>query len=94
MSPSSARELLHHYTNVVAAQMVWVDSAQNPFREIIIPLAMQSPALMLSILSIAAGDMWSRSGQAFDCSFDSLQVLDKYRGQTLTHLVEDRKSVV
>ncbi|KAK4942794.1 hypothetical protein LTR10_017554 [Elasticomyces elasticus] len=88
----SARELLHHYTNVVAAQMVWVDSTQNPFREIIIPLAMQSSALMLSILSIAAGDMWSRSGQAFDCSFDSLQLLDRYRGQTLGHLVDHLKA--
>ncbi|KAI1611247.1 fungal-specific transcription factor domain-containing protein [Exophiala viscosa] len=87
----SARELLHHYTNVVAAQMVWVDSTQNPFRKIIIPLAMQSPALMLSIFSVAAGDIWSRSGQTFDCSFDSLHLLDKYRGQTLTHLVDHLK---
>ncbi len=68
--------------------MVWVDAIQNPFREIVIPLAIQSPALMMSILSVAAGDMWSRSGQTVDCSFDSSRLLDRYRGQTLSHLVD------
>ncbi|KAK5467647.1 hypothetical protein LTS15_000620 [Exophiala xenobiotica] len=88
LQDSSTRELLHHYTNIVAAQMVWVDAVQNPFREIIIPLAIQSPALMMSILSVAAGDMWSRSGQTVDCNFDSSRLLDLYRGQTLSHLVD------
>ncbi len=84
----STRELLHHYTNIVAPQMVWVDAIQNPFREIVIPLAIQSPALLMSILSVAAGDMWFRSGQTVDCSFDSSRLLDRYRGQTLSHLVD------
>lgn len=55
-----SRELVHHYDRYFAPQMVWVDSEDNPFRKIIIPLALQSPALMMSIFSVAAGDLWSR----------------------------------
>ena len=49
-----ARRLLHHYDQIVAPNMAWADSPDNPWRHIIIPLALQSPPLLSSILAFAA----------------------------------------
>jgi len=46
--------LLHHYDQAIAPMMVWIDGSDNPWRIIIIPLAEQSPTLLLSVLAVAA----------------------------------------
>jgi hypothetical protein len=48
------RYLLHHYNNVVAANMTWADSPENGWRDIIIPMALQFPLVLNSILAFAA----------------------------------------
>jgi hypothetical protein len=53
----NVRFLLHHYNHVVAANMTWADSSENPWRDIIIPMAMESPLVLLSILTFAAKHM-------------------------------------
>lgn len=51
---SDERRLLHHYDHVVAPNMAWADCPENPWRNIIIPLALESPPLLNAILAFAA----------------------------------------
>jgi hypothetical protein len=54
LESQNVRFLLHHYNHVVATNMTWADSSENPWRDIIIPMAMESPLVLLSILTFAA----------------------------------------
>lgn len=51
---SNERRLLYHYDQVVASNMAWADCPENPWRHIIIPMALESPPLMNAILAFAA----------------------------------------
>jgi Fungal specific transcription factor domain len=51
---SDERYLLHHYDRIVASNMAWADCHENPWRHIIIPLALESPPLLNAILAFAA----------------------------------------
>jgi len=51
---SKERYLLHHYDQIVAPNMAWADCQENPWRYIIIPLALESPPLLNAILAFAA----------------------------------------
>jgi hypothetical protein len=51
---SDERRLLHHYDHVVASNMAWADCVENPWRHIMIPLALESPPLLNAILTFAA----------------------------------------
>lgn len=48
------RRLLYHYDHVVAPNMAWANSPENPWRHVIIPLALESPPLLNAILAFAA----------------------------------------
>lgn len=50
----NVRFLLHHYNQVVAANMTWADSSENEWRDVIIPMALESPLVLSSILAFAA----------------------------------------
>jgi len=54
---SDERRLLHHYDHIVAPNMAWADCPENPWRHIIIPLALESPPLLNAILAFAAKHM-------------------------------------
>ena len=54
LESQNVRFLLHHYSHAVAANMTWADSSENPWRDIIIPMAMESPLVLLSVLAFAA----------------------------------------
>jgi hypothetical protein len=51
---SDERRLLYHYDHIVAPNMAWADCPENPWRHIIIPLALESPPLLNAILAFAA----------------------------------------
>ncbi|KAF3902993.1 hypothetical protein ABW20_dc0106629 [Dactylellina cionopaga] len=59
---NSVRELIAHYDQTLAAMMVWIDSASNPWRKIMIPLAMQSPTLLLALLAVSANHLSAQNG--------------------------------
>ncbi|MAD84967.1 MAG: hypothetical protein CL912_18570 [Deltaproteobacteria bacterium] len=46
--------LLDHYDRKIAGQMVWLDSENNAYRRLVLPLAHRHPGLMLSIIAISA----------------------------------------
>ncbi|KIW10124.1 hypothetical protein PV08_11084 [Exophiala spinifera] len=61
LSQSGAAFLLNHFTRVVANQLVWYDDDANPWRNLIVPLALDSPTLLTTILAIASGNIVSRT---------------------------------
>jgi hypothetical protein len=48
------RKLLHHYNQYVAPNMVWNDSSDNPWRQVIMPMALHSAPLLYSTLAFAS----------------------------------------
>jgi hypothetical protein len=54
---SEERRLIYHYDHIVASNMAWADCLENPWRHIIIPLALESPPLLNAILAFAAKHM-------------------------------------
>ena len=54
LQDTEQRRLLYHYDHIVAPNMAWADMAENPWRHTIIPLALESPALLNAILAFAA----------------------------------------
>ncbi|PVH78382.1 hypothetical protein DL98DRAFT_550092 [Cadophora sp. DSE1049] len=53
-SDKTVAQLLDHYDRKIAGLMVWLDSEQNAYRRLVLPLAHRQPGLMLSILAISA----------------------------------------
>ncbi|EXJ87370.1 hypothetical protein A1O3_04329 [Capronia epimyces CBS 606.96] len=49
--------LTDHYASAIAPLMVWLDSAKNGYRRLVIPLAEKHPLLRLAILAISAAHM-------------------------------------
>ncbi|RMD43107.1 hypothetical protein DV735_g1993, partial [Chaetothyriales sp. CBS 134920] len=88
---SMSRKLFHHYDQAIAPRMVWVDSADNPFRNVVMQVATQSPALMSSILTLASGDLRARSHDALVPISNHSNQLNRYQEQTLSHLVNHLK---
>ncbi|KIW39674.1 uncharacterized protein PV06_08266 [Exophiala oligosperma] len=60
LSQPEVATLLNHFTEVVANQLVWYDDDANPWRKLIVPLALDSPTLLTTILAIACGNIVSR----------------------------------
>ncbi|KAF3918106.1 hypothetical protein ABW21_db0208605 [Orbilia brochopaga] len=58
----TVKELVVHYDQVVAPVMAWIDSPANPWRKIMIPLATQSPTLLLALLAVSASHLSVQSG--------------------------------
>ncbi|KAH8803337.1 fungal-specific transcription factor domain-containing protein, partial [Xylogone sp. PMI_703] len=54
LQDSISCRLFHHYGQTIAASMAWIDGPDNAWRTIIMPLALQSPALLISVLAFAA----------------------------------------
>lgn len=46
--------LLEHYDKNIAGLMVWIDSEQNEYRRLVLPLAQRQPVLLLAILAISS----------------------------------------
>jgi hypothetical protein len=69
---SEERRLLHHYDHIVASNMSWVDCPENPWRHIIIPLALESSPLLNAILAFAAKHI---NALSFSASRDSTSMI-------------------
>ncbi|KAJ6145631.1 hypothetical protein N7470_009526 [Penicillium chermesinum] len=55
-----ASQLLAWYKERVAHRLAWIDGPQNPWRQIILPLAENSETVMSSVLALAAHDLASQ----------------------------------
>ncbi|KIW91671.1 uncharacterized protein Z519_07639 [Cladophialophora bantiana CBS 173.52] len=86
------RQLISYYDHVVATVMPWVDGPENPWRTLMLPLAMHSPSLLLAILALSAEHYSSRSGSPWPMN-DGF-VSSNYRDKSLLLLAEDLRTEV
>lgn len=90
---NTARHLFHHYGQIIAATMAWVDTPKNQWRSTMISLALQSTPLLLSMLAFAAEHLSSVMLQS--CSSfkeDLTRRAHNYRDSALTLLASDLRS--
>jgi hypothetical protein len=57
LPPSLAKYLLQYYADNIAPLMVWLDSDQNEYKRLVIPLAEKDTVLRLAVLAISAAHM-------------------------------------
>ena len=88
---AEARRLMHHYHQYVAATLVWIDDSDNPWRKYILPLAMRSPALMFSILALAAEHLSKHAIVSEQGTTQSSMITNPYRDQGLKLLAQQLK---
>lgn len=90
---SDDRYLLHHYDHVVASNMAWADCHENPWRHIIIPLALESPPLLNAILAFAAKHMnaISLSASKKSTSIMPISLPDRFQQKAVKLLAEEIK---
>lgn len=90
---NTARHLFHHYGKTIAATMAWVDTPENQWRSTMIPLALKSTPLLLSMLAFAAEHLSSVTLPS--CSSlkeDLTKRAHNYRDSALTLLASDLRS--
>ncbi|KAJ3526713.1 hypothetical protein NM208_g11053 [Fusarium decemcellulare] len=86
-------QLMHYYATELAPINVWVDSRNNEYTRLVVPLAKSQPALRFAILGIAAAhqncqlDLTSEFSQSA-CRTAILLITDRMR--TLTNMELDR----
>ena len=91
LQSTEQRRLLHHYDHVVAPNMAWADCPENPWRHIIIPLALQSPPLLNAVLAFAAKHI---NAVAFANTGESTSIMlappsDKFHQQAMKLLAQE-----
>ncbi|KAJ9609478.1 hypothetical protein H2200_005805 [Cladophialophora chaetospira] len=86
------RELLHYHDHRVATLMPWVDSPNNPWRKLMLPLALQSPSqsLLLALLALSAEHYSSRPDVTWP-EHDGF-VSSNYRDRSLQILAQDLRT--
>ena len=90
---SEERHLLHHYDHIVASNMAWADCHENPWRHIIIPLALESPPLLNAILAFAAKHInaVSLSASRKSASIMPVSFPDNFQQKAVKHLAREIK---
>ncbi|KAJ4165226.1 hypothetical protein LMH87_006867 [Akanthomyces muscarius] len=63
---SSMPQLIEYYDKNLAGLMVWVDSAENDYRRIVLPRAMNTPGLRLAVAAFASHHGSSRFQHAME----------------------------
>ncbi|OAL27768.1 hypothetical protein AYO22_03310 [Fonsecaea multimorphosa] len=86
------RELIHYYDHVVATVMPWVDGPENPWRTLMLPLAMNSPSLLLAVLALSAEHYSTRSASTWPMNEGF--VSSDYRDKSLELLANDLRTEV
>ena len=77
------QELLLHFSNFIAAQLVWVDNSRNPWRQYICPLTLKSPCVLSAVLALASANLHVKLGTNSQRKAFALNLLEKYRRKTL-----------
>ncbi|KAL5319005.1 hypothetical protein ACEPPN_014073 [Leptodophora sp. 'Broadleaf-Isolate-01'] len=94
LQSTKTRELLHHYTQILAPQLAWVESLENPWRKLILPLAIEFPPVLHSILAMAAGDLIERHCSSSTPTDGKVLGFARHHSKALEHLTGYVKSQV
>ncbi|EXJ58423.1 hypothetical protein A1O7_05848 [Cladophialophora yegresii CBS 114405] len=86
------RELLHYFDHHVATVMPWVDGPENPWRKLLLPLALESESLLLALLALSAEHYTSRRDSSWPLNGGFLS--SNYRDRSLQLLARDLRAEV
>ncbi|KAJ5292014.1 hypothetical protein N7478_001265 [Penicillium angulare] len=87
--PPHASRLLAWFKERVAQRLAWIDGPQNPWRQIILPLAENSETVLSSVLALAAHDLASQYPQ-HDLWFVKFQdISNAYQNKALSLLAKE-----
>ncbi|KAG4435342.1 hypothetical protein IFR05_009165 [Cadophora sp. M221] len=86
LQDTKTRELLHHYTKILAPQLAWVENLENPWRKLILPLAIEFPPVLHSVLAMAAGDLTERHFSIPKPLDEDLLGYTRHHSKALEHL--------
>lgn len=87
----TVRFFLHHYDHTLAANMAWADCEDNPWRSVMMPMAIQSPPLLFSILAFAAKHMsaMATSASAHDIASEAGRYSRRFGRRALELLAQE-----
>ncbi|KAJ5179814.1 hypothetical protein N7492_003024 [Penicillium capsulatum] len=86
-------ELLQHFDQNIAARLAWVDCPSNPWRQVIIPLALKSPMVLCTLLSLSSEDLAYRYVHDHPRRRYLQDVSMRFRNNALTLLAEHMRSM-
>ncbi|EUC26833.1 hypothetical protein COCCADRAFT_31492 [Bipolaris zeicola 26-R-13] len=88
--------LLQHFADVVSVQLAWFEGESNPWRSIILPMALESPgpstslcSLLSAILGVSASNVASRLAEGDPQRDLYLRIMDSLRTNTFRLLSKD-----
>jgi len=99
--PGMENLLLQHFVDVVSVQLVWFEDSSNPWRTLVLPLALDSPrpslssshCLLAAILGVSASNIASRLGEGNTLRDAYLGILSSLRNQTFRFLAENLRTM-
>ena len=90
LQDQTAQMLFHYYDHVVAALMPWVDGHDNDWRNLMLPLALKSPSLLLAILALSAEHYSTKMGPTL--SDERGITSSHYRDRSVTVLAKNLRT--
>ncbi|KAH8701442.1 fungal-specific transcription factor domain-containing protein [Phaeosphaeriaceae sp. PMI808] len=88
--PGTENFLLRHFVEVVSVQLAWFEDGSNPWRSLVLPLALDSPgSLLAAILGVSASNVASRLAEG-DTQRDAyLGIMNSLRNRAFRFLAEN-----
>lgn len=93
LKDNTSRRLFSHYSQVIAASMVWVDNPNNQWRTTLMPMALSSTPLLMSILGFAAEHLSATLPKDSILADNLSSRARKYRDSALSLLTSNMRSV-
>ncbi|KAJ5096773.1 hypothetical protein N7456_007494 [Penicillium angulare] len=87
--PPHASRLLAWFKERVAQRLAWIDGPQNPWRQIILPLAENSETVLSSVLALAAHDLASQYPQHDPWFVKFQDISNAYQNKALSLLAKE-----
>lgn len=99
--PSTETLLLRHFVDVVSVQLAWFDDGSNPWRNLVLPLALDSPGpypssshcLLAAILGVSASNVASRLAEGDTQRDVYLGIMNSLRNRAFRFLAENLRTL-
>lgn len=99
--PGTETLLLRHFVDVVSVQLAWFDDGSNPWRSLVLPLALDSPGpspssshcLLAAILGVSASNIASRFAEGDTQRDVYLGIMNSLRNRAFRFLAENLRTL-
>lgn len=88
---TEARRLLQHYTETLSASLAWFDAPESPYREAIVPMALENTTVLSSLLALSAADLQSQASHEVGEHGELTESVERYQSEAMGSLSSDMK---